>query len=103
MSLRVGKSPGSAKSHCEKSLFPAKGFHKKVPASPCFPPAPTCDKYCLVPDKHRLLMNAFIREAPIEENTSSECIVTVAAMYGCEILRLCEYDANVYGYQANCQ
>ena len=30
-------------------------------------------------------MNVFIREAPIEENTASECIRTVAATYGCKM------------------
>ena len=49
MSLRVGKSPGNVKSHGEKSLCPAEGFHKKVPSPPCFPPAPAYDKYWLVP------------------------------------------------------
>ena len=41
-------------------------------------------------------MNVFIREAPIEKNIASECIRTVAETYNCEILQLCEYDANVY-------
>ena len=33
----------------------------------------------------------------MEDNTASECIRTVAATYGCKILQLYEYDANVYG------
>ena len=37
----------------------------------------------------------------MEDNTASECIRTVAATYGCKILQLYEYDANVYGYDAN--
>ena len=49
MTFRVRQSPFPAKSHSERSLFPAKGFHKKAHALKCFPPAPTCDKYCLVP------------------------------------------------------
>ena len=39
----------------------------------------------------------------MEDNTASECIRTVAAMHGCKILQLSEYDANVYGYDANCE
>ena len=38
------------------------------------------------------------RKVPVEE-----CIRTVAATYGCKILQLYEYDANVYGYDANCE
>ena len=49
------------------------------------------------------LINVFIREAPIEENIVSECIRTIAATYGCKILQLCKYNANVYGYDANCE
>ena len=45
-------------------------------------------------DEHKLFMTVFIREAPIEENTASECIRTVAAKYGCKILQLYEYEAN---------
>ena len=48
-------------------------------------------------------MNVFIREAPIEENIASECIRIVATTHGCKILQLCKYDANVYGYVANCE
>ena len=33
----------------------------------------------------------------MEDNTTSECIRTVAATYDCKILQLYEYDANVYG------
>ena len=43
-------------------------------------------------------MTVFIRRAPVEENTASECIRAVAATYGCKILQLYEYDANVCGY-----
>ena len=39
----------------------------------------------------------------VEDNTASECIRTVAATYGCKILQLYEYDANVYGYDVNCE
>ena len=45
-------------------------------------------------------MIVFIRQAPIEETTASECICTVAAMYGCNILQLYEYEANEYGQEA---
>ena len=58
-------------------------------------------KESLFADEHRVLMNVFIREAPIEKNIASECIRTVDATYGCKILQLCEYDASVYGYDAN--
>ena len=34
----------------------------------------------------------------MEDNTASECVRTVAATYGCKIVQLYEYDANVYGY-----
>ena len=33
-------------------------------------------------------LTVFIREAPIEEINSSECIRTVALTYGCRILQL---------------
>ena len=39
----------------------------------------------------------------MEGNTASEAIGTVVAMYGCRILQLYEYDANGYGYDANCE
>ena len=39
----------------------------------------------------------------MEDNTASECIRTVAATYACKILQLYEYDANGYGYDANCE
>ena len=39
----------------------------------------------------------------MEDNTASECILTVAAMVGCKSLQIYEYDANVYGYDANCE
>ena len=48
-------------------------------------------------------MTVFIRRALVEDNTSSEHIRTVVATYGCKNLQLCEYDANVYGYDANCK
>ena len=48
-------------------------------------------------------MTVFIRGAPVEDNTESECVRTVAATYGCIILQLYEYNANVYGYDANCE
>ena len=48
-------------------------------------------------------LTVFIRRAPMKHNTASECIRTVAATYGCKILQLYECDANVYGYNANCE
>ena len=54
-------------------------------------------------DEHRFLMNFCIREAPIEKNIASECTRTVVARYGCKILQLCEYNANVCGYDAKCE
>ena len=51
-------------------------------------------KESLFVDEYQSFMNVFIREAPIEEDTASECIHTVAATYGCKILRLYEYEAN---------
>ena len=48
-------------------------------------------------------MNVFIRETPIEKNIALECIRTLAATYGCKILEVCEYDANMYGYDVNCE
>ena len=42
-------------------------------------------------------MNVFIREAPIKENTASECIRTAAATYDCKILQLYKYGASEYG------
>ena len=47
-----------------------------------------------VEDFQFLFMTVFIREAPIEENSASECIRNVAATYGCKILQLYEYGAN---------
>ena len=49
------------------------------------------------------LMTFFIRRAPVEDNTTSECIRTVPATFGCKTLQLCEDDANVYGYDGNCE
>ena len=46
-------------------------------------------------------MIVFIRKASVEDNIASECIRTVAATYGCNILQLYEYDENVYGYDSN--
>ena len=48
-----------------------------------------------------IFMTVLIRRAPVEDNTVSECIRTVATTYGCKILQLYEYDANMYGYDAN--
>ena len=48
-------------------------------------------------------LTVFIRGAPVEDNTASECVRTVAATYGCKILQLYEYNANVHGYDANCE
>ena len=48
-------------------------------------------------------MTIFIRRAPVEDHTASECIRIAAATHGCKILQLYEYDANVYGYDANCE
>ena len=45
----------------------------------------------------------FIKRPPVDDNTSLECIRSVAATYGCKILQLYEYDANVYEYDANCE
>ena len=50
-----------------------------------------------------IFMTVFIRGAPVEDNTASECVRTVAATNGCKILQLYEYNANVYGYDANCE
>ena len=44
-------------------------------------------------------MTVFIRGTPVEDNTASECIRTVAARDGFKILQLYEYDANEYGYE----
>ena len=41
-------------------------------------------------------MTVFIREAPVEENTVSECIRIVAGTYGCKHLQLYEYQVNEY-------
>ena len=49
------------------------------------------------------MTNAFIPEAPIEKSIASECIRTVAVTYGCKILELFKYNANGYGYDANCE
>ena len=48
-------------------------------------------------------MAVFIRRAPLEDNTESECIRTVAATYGYRIVQLYECDAYVYGHDANCE
>ena len=45
----------------------------------------------------------FIRRAPVEDDTASERIRTVAATYGCKDLQPYEYDAPLYGYDANCE
>ena len=51
----------------------------------------------------RIIFYVFIPEAPMEENTSSECICTVAATCGCDILQLYEYEASECRYEANCE
>ena len=48
-------------------------------------------------------MTVFNRRGPVEDNTASEHIRIVAATYGCKILLLYEYYANVYGYNAKCE
>ena len=48
-------------------------------------------------------LTVLIKRAPVKDNTTSECIRTVAATFGCKILQLYEADANVYGYDANCE
>ena len=45
-------------------------------------------------------MIAFIRRAPVDDNTASERIRTVAATYGCKIFQPYEYDANMYRHDA---
>ena len=40
---------------------------------------------------------------PVEDNTTSECIRTVAATYDCKILQLYECEADEYGYEAKCE
>ena len=49
------------------------------------------------------ILTVFIRRPLVDDNTASECIRTVAATYGCKTLQLYEYDANVYGNDANCE
>ena len=42
----------------------------------------------------------------MEDNNAFECVRIVATTYGCKntkILQLYEYNANVYGYDANCE
>ena len=56
----------------------------------------------LVTDDY-FFMTVFIRGAPVEDNTASECVRIVAATYVCKILQLYEYNADVYGYDANCE
>ena len=48
-------------------------------------------------------LTVFNRRAPVEDNTAMECVRTVAATYGCKILQLYEYDANVYANNTNCE
>ena len=50
-----------------------------------------------------IFMTVFIIGAPVEDNNASEWVRIVAATYGCKILQLYEYNANVYGYDANCE
>ena len=54
-------------------------------------------------DDRLFSMTVFIRRATVQDNTTSECVPTVAVTYGCKILQLYEYDANVYGYYVNCE
>ena len=60
-------------------------------------------KLLLFVDENHFFMIVFNREAPIEENTSSECIVIIAAMYGCKIFQLHKYEANEYGYKGTAE
>ena len=46
--------------------------------------------------------DCFIRKAPVGDNTVWRCIHTVARTCGGKILQLYVYDANVYGYDVNC-
>ena len=41
-----------------------------------------------------------ITGAPVEDNTASDGVRTVATICGCKILQLYEYEANEYGYEA---
>ena len=50
-----------------------------------------------------IIMTVFITREPVEDNTVSEYIRTVATTYVCKILQLYEYDANLYAYDANCE
>ena len=50
-----------------------------------------------------IFMTIFIRRASVKHNKAMECIRTVAPTYGCEILQLYEYNANVYGCDKNCE
>ena len=58
--------------------------------------AKVVSKEPLFVDEHYFFMTIFIQEAPIEENTTSERICTVATRYGCKILQLYEYEVNEY-------
>ena len=60
-------------------------------------------KVPLFVDEEDYFMTVFVQEAPIEENTSSECIRTVAATCGCKILQLDEYEVNECRYEENCE
>ena len=42
-----------------------------------------------------IFMTVFIRGAPVEDNNASECVRILATTYGCKILQLYEYNANV--------
>ena len=48
-----------------------------------------------------IFMTVFITGAPVEDNTVSECIRTVAATYGCKILQLYKYEAKSGWYSKN--
>ena len=60
-------------------------------------------RYWIIRYWRLFFMTVLIRRARVEDNTVSECICTVAATYGCKILQLYEYDANMYRYDTNCE
>ena len=61
------------------------------------PEAKVVYKEPLFVNKDHFLGRVFIREAAMEENTSSECIRTIVATCRCKILQLYEYQANDCG------
>ena len=52
--------------------------------------AKVVEKEPLFVDEDYLFMTAFILKAPIEQNTTSECIRTAAVTCGCTIFQLYE-------------